>query len=143
MNQGRILEIGFYFTCSNLLTVMDKKLPRLHEFFQQISFTNAFDYDILIDVTTDMFINRANVPSIIECALIIDYYPNKLTKQDIKKFFKISTNTLTRYTTETRLKKLNITTVLPKYPKEVHEAIKGFCDTLHTFSKWSKYYNGT
>lgn len=133
----RILEIQFFFFCRKFLYYKkNKDLNKLLQLIQLFSWTNNYDSDILCNVVLDMFVNKNNLPTILEYCTIYDLAPNFIREADARKHFNMDRTTFRKHLTVARIKNLDTKTIYPRYPKEAHRAIKGFKDTLKLLLTW-------
>lgn len=134
----RILEINFYIYCRELLTT-SKKISDLHNLFEALAFTDLYKPDILVTITTDFFVNRKNLPTVTECAIIHDYFPRAVPFQLISRYINISYSQFAEEQEETRKERLSINSIRAKYATEVHQAIRGFKTAVTNLSKWKGF----
>lgn len=133
-------EIMFFFYCRNII-YQTKTITKLHELIKLLSFTNLYKPDILVDVTIDMFVKKNNIPLLLECVILHDYYPNTMKAYHVRSQFKITQTQLDRAINVIRRNNLTPQTIRPAYPNEVHEAITGFKKTLRKVQVWKGLIN--
>lgn len=140
--ENRLLEIEFFFFCRNYLYYKkNKDLNSLLQFLQCLNWTNNYNCDTLCNVVIDMFVNKNNIPNLLEYLTLYDLFPKNIRKKHIREYFQISNESLRQNLTLARIKNLDKRSLRPKYPPEVHTAIKAFKKTLDTLANWTKQLN--
>lgn len=138
----RILEIQFFFFCRKYLYYKNNKnLNSLINFLEALRWTNTFDCDILCNVILDMFVNKNNIPTILEYCTIYDLNPTTIRESTARKHFNMDRKTFRKHLTLARIKNLDARSIYPRYPKEVHKAIKDFKNTLRNLLTWESIIN--
>lgn len=133
-NNRRWIEFKFFFFCSGILKT-HKRFTELKQLISALNWTNSFDSGILIDVATDMFLHRNHKPSILEATILHEEYPKTLTKAKIKRLFNCTDKGIKKCVSYIRLNNIALSTVYPRYPKEVHQNIENFFILLQTLKR--------
>ena len=139
----RILEIQFFFFCRKFLYFRkNKDLNALLNFIEALNFTNEYDAETLSNMIIDMFVNKNNIPTILEYCTIYDLSPKAIPESIARKHFNLDKATFRKQLTLARIKNLDKHTIYPRYPKEVHQAIRDFKRTARNLLTWESIIDG-
>ena len=133
----RILEIQFFFFCRRFLFYKkNRNLNALLKLFETMNWTKNYNCETLSNIAIDMFVNKNNLPTIVEYCTIYDLNETRIPETLARKYFNMDRKEFRKQLTLARIKNLDIRSIYPRYPKEAHEAIRAFKKTIRNILTW-------